>query len=59
MGYRNRFGHPRPNIVARYREREVQLFRSDEDGAVTFNFGANGIKAEREREMRKRYWHGA
>ena len=59
VGYRNRFGHPRPNVVARYRERNVQMFRSDEDGAVSFDFGAGGIRIEREREQRKRYWHGA
>ena len=58
VGYRNRFGHPRPNVVARYRERNMHLFRSDEDGAVTFDFDADGIKVGRERETRKRYWHG-
>ncbi|MFY9329806.1 MAG: DNA internalization-related competence protein ComEC/Rec2 [Georgfuchsia sp.] len=59
VGYRNRFGHPHENVVARYRERNVRMFRSDEDGAVTFDFGAGGIKVRREREARKRYWHGA
>ncbi|CAG4883176.1 DNA internalization-related competence protein ComEC/Rec2 [Georgfuchsia toluolica] len=59
VGYRNRFAHPRPNIVARYRERNVQMFRSDEDGAVSFDFRAGGIQVSREREQRKRYWHGA
>ena len=58
VGYRNRFQHPRPNIVERYRERSTQMFRSDEDGAVTFNFVADGIHVTREREIRKRYWHG-
>jgi competence protein ComEC len=59
VGYRNRFQHPRPNIVMRYRERNTQIFRSDEDGAVTLDFGVNGITVSREREMHKRYWHGA
>lgn len=59
VGYRNRFGHPRPNIVTRYGEWETQMFRSDGDGAVTFNFTSAGITSTREREMRKRYWHGA
>jgi competence protein ComEC len=59
MGYRNRFGHPRPNVVARYRERNMQIFRSDEDGAVSFDFGSDSIKVGKEREIRKRYWHGA
>ena len=59
VGYRNRFGHPRPNIVARYREHNVRMLRSDEDGAVSFDFRADGISVLREREQRKRYWHGA
>ena len=58
-GYRNRFGHPRPAVVERYREQNMQMFRSDADGAVSFDFGANGITVRTEREVRKRYWHGA
>src|SRR4029079_684809 len=37
-GYRNRFGHPRPEIVARYTDAEARLFRTDLDGAVTLTF---------------------
>ena len=58
VGYRNRFGHPRANIVDRYRARNTQFFRSDDDGAITFNFGVDGIDVSRERALRKRYWHG-
>ena len=59
MGYRNRFGHPRPNVVQRYLERDTTLYRSDEDGAVEFDFAESGIIVQRQREIRKRYWHGA
>jgi competence protein ComEC len=33
-GRDNRFGHPSPPIVARYREAGVPIFRTDRDGAV-------------------------
>ena len=58
VGYRNRFGHPRPNIVERYRGSSPTMYRSDEDGAITFDFRASAISARRERAVRKRYWLG-
>jgi competence protein ComEC len=33
-GRDNRFGHPAPQVVARYREAGVRVFRTDVDGAV-------------------------
>jgi competence protein ComEC len=35
VGMGNKFGHPAPEVVARYRQRGVQLYRTDQDGAVT------------------------
>ena len=48
-GYRNRLGHPRPEIVARYREQDIRFLRSDFDGAVRVRFdgGAPAIRAWR------------
>ena len=34
-GYRNRFGHPHPEVVKRYRQHGVTLLRTDRDGSVT------------------------
>ena len=51
-GYRNRFGHPRPKVLERYRARNATLFRNDEDGAVTFDFSAKGISVQRQRTVR-------
>jgi len=33
-GRQNRFGHPAPAVVARYRDRKVAVFRTDEDGEI-------------------------
>jgi len=35
VGRRNRFGHPAPEIIERYRSRGCTVFRTDLDGAVT------------------------
>lgn len=35
VGRGNHFGHPVPDVVQRYRERGVEIFRTDLDGAVT------------------------
>ena len=36
-GRGNRFGHPAPVVVDRYRERRAVIFRTDEDGAVVLD----------------------
>ena len=56
-GYRNRFGHPRPDIVARYVAASVKMTRTDESGAVTLSF-APGVPLVpiAARMERQRYW---
>jgi len=56
VGYRNRFGHPKPEIVDRYRVLNSRLYRSDDDGAVLLNFAADGIGIRTWRAVRPRYW---
>jgi competence protein ComEC len=34
-GYRNRFGHPHPEVVARYQRLGTTLLRTDREGSVT------------------------
>jgi competence protein ComEC len=58
-GYRNRFGHPRPEVLARYTALGVQVLRTDLDGAVTLRFADGGVQAESVRAARPRYWHPA
>ena len=55
-GYRNRFGHPVPSVVARYDERGIVLTRSSECGAATWR----SMEPDRMRCQRQdglRYWH--
>jgi competence protein ComEC len=56
-GYRNRFGHPRPDVVARYDRAGSKSYRTDLDGALTFTFAPGAPYAPRaEREHDRRYW---
>ena len=56
-GYRNRFRHPRPEIVERYDAAGVKTYRTDYDGAVTITIGdGRAHEPRREREHRARYW---
>jgi competence protein ComEC len=59
-GYRNRFGHPRPDIVARYAEEAVQMVRTDMEGAVTLTFApGTPLQPVSARDLRRRYWMDA
>lgn len=55
-GYRNRFGHPREEVVERYRQIGSEILRSDRDGAISMIMDAESIVVERHRQVHKRYW---
>jgi len=55
-GYRNRFGHPRENVLARYSERRIPVLRTDWHGAITLNSVDGNGNPERARAQRQRYW---
>ena len=59
-GYRNRFGHPRAEVMARYDAAGIRTFRTDFDGALTFTFAPGAARTPiAEREVGRRYWHDA
>ncbi len=56
-GYRNRFGHPRADVVARWTQAGAAVHRTDREGAVSLTLGADVTPLARgAREMRPRYW---
>jgi len=56
-GYRNRFNHPRADVVERYTRRGIQVVRTDLDGAITVDLAADQpLRTRKARESSKRYW---
>ena len=55
-GWRNRFGHPKAEVVARYHAAGARLLRTDDSGAITVHLGPGGPRVSRWREQRRRYW---
>jgi len=56
VGYRNRFGHPKDEVVERFADSGATLLRSDEDGAILVEMSARGLRVERYRKTHRRYW---
>jgi competence protein ComEC len=56
VGYRNHFGHPKHEVVERYRVRGIKTYRSDESGELDLNFSAGGITIQSQRLLHQRYW---
>jgi competence protein ComEC len=57
-GYRNRFGHPAPDVVARYRERHIEVFDSPSCGAWQWG-GVGSGQGVCQRDRDRHYWHHA
>ena len=51
-GYRSRYGHPAPEVLARYAARGIPVVRSDHCGAWRWD----GAAAQCTRTLRRRYW---
>jgi competence protein ComEC len=54
-GYRNRFGHPAPPVLERYRERGIRVVDSARCGAARWSSAAPEVFCQR--DVAKRYWH--
>lgn len=46
VGYLNRFGHPKTEILRRYQQAQSVLFRSDQDGAILLDYSASTSSSE-------------
>jgi len=60
-GYRNAFGHPHPQVWARWADAGARNWRTDAQGAIGVVFSADadeGVSVFGERERTPRYWHG-
>ncbi len=57
-GYRNRFGHPKDDVLDRYRALGSRIYRTDYDGALLLEATADGaLSVRRYRALYWRYWH--
>jgi competence protein ComEC len=57
VGYRNRLGHPKEDVVERYRSNGAQMLRTDSAGAVLVRLEDAGVSVRLYRELRRRYWY--
>lgn len=55
LGYRNRYHHPKPEVVDRYRARGIQTLRTDQSGAVRIEVDES-LRISGYRCQRQRYW---
>ena len=55
-GYRNRFNHPAPAVLERYRQRDMRWMTTPECGAATWRSDAPDT-VHCQRESARRYWH--
>ena len=58
VGYRNRFGHPKAEVLARHEAIGTTIWRTDRDGAVRVALGGSGVAVSGWRHEHRRYWHG-
>jgi competence protein ComEC len=57
VGYRNRYHHPKRQVLERYQTLGIARLRSDESGAIALSFGSE-VSASHYRQDHARYWYG-
>lgn len=57
VGYRNRYQHPKLEVLARYERLGIRRLRTDESGAISFDSG-DGFTPREYRREHARYWYG-
>ena len=59
MGYKNRFGHPHPQILDRYTSTgKINIWRNDTHGAIRLSTYKESLDIHAQRIAQKRYWMG-
>jgi competence protein ComEC len=58
-GWKNRFGHPHPDVMARFRELGSDPHRTDYQGWIKLVFSGEGVSIEHWRDQHVRYWQEA
>ncbi|NWG39922.1 MAG: DNA internalization-related competence protein ComEC/Rec2 [Hydrogenophilaceae bacterium] len=58
-GWKNRFGHPHPDVMARFRELGSNPHRTDYQGWIKLVFSNEGVSIEHWRDRHVRYWQKA
>jgi competence protein ComEC len=56
-GYRNQFGHPHKDVLARYRQAHAQWLNSADSGAIAVNVKNNAWVVQGMRETESKYWN--
>lgn len=58
-GHGNRFGHPKPAVLQRWRDAGAEPYDTAREGAVRVGFHRDGIRIERRRRSDPRLWDAA
>lgn len=56
MGYKNRFGFPKQDIISRYELREITMLNTARDGALLFSFEDSEMTFSRYRYENQQFW---
>lgn len=56
VGRYNGYGHPKGEVLQRYRAAGADILRTDRDGGLAIRFGAQGIEIGQARSRDRRYW---
>jgi competence protein ComEC len=56
VGYLNRYGHPKPDVVERYRVENIRVLDTVRQGAISFMLDGS-LDIQGYRPQNKRYWH--
>lgn len=55
-GYRNQFGHPHRDVLARYRQKNALWLNSADSGAIEVTIKAKSVKVQTMRQKDRKYW---